>query len=330
MEEGVGTGLEGMRPLSVGEMLTRVRNLLRGNLAMYLKVAVPLAGSAVLVDAVMFWAMHAVGMFPPPSRGTSPDMAKVGTFFAFVLMSVPVMIAVYAVYEGAACSTALAALRGEPATFASAYRDAVRRAGSLIRMVVLKVLVLMLPWFILGMGVAVAGAFLGRTGGSHTSVSFLLAPLLMLASLVGTAWTVWIALHWSLSAPVSIAEELTAWQALKRSGKLSAAGKGRIFGVMFLVALIGMAAVMALEVVAIVLVGLGAAAGRLTHPGVSYSPAGAMSHFAPWLLPVGVLLAAAFCVVLALQYASYAVALTVLYQDQRFRHEGTLVLPLRS
>lgn len=320
----------GMRPLRVGEMLSRIWDLMRSDLVAYLKVAGPLVGAVVLVDALMFWAMYLAGMFPPPPPGTPPDPGKIWLFLAWMLMAMPVMIAVYAIYEGAACATALAALRGERAAFAEAYGIGLRRAGSLIWMMILKMIVVMLPWFILGVGVAIVGALLSLASGNHTSALFVLIPLAVLAYLGGIVWAVWIALHWSLSAPACVAEGLTGWQALKRSGQLSRGGKGRIFGVMFLVALIGMAAVMVLEMLGIAMFGFGAVVGMLVHPGVSYSPAGAISHFALWMVPFGVVLVAAFCVVLALQYASYAVSLTVLYQDQRFRHEGSLALPLGS
>jgi hypothetical protein len=323
-------GNAGMRPLRVGEMLSRIWDLLRWNFASYLKLALPLVGAAFLFYIVMFWAMYAAGMLPPPPAGTPPDPAKVGLFLAWMLIAMPVMIAVYAIYEGAACSTALAALRGERATFAEAYRQAMHSAGSLIWMMILRVLAVMLPWFIVGIGVGIVAALLTLGGGTHTAAMFVLVPLAVLAYVGAIAWVVWIALHWSLAAPTCMAEGLTGWQALKRSGRLSLGGKGRIFGVMFLVALIGMAAIMVLEMLGFAMFGFGALASMFARPGMSYSPAGAISHFALWVVPFGVILLAAFCTILALQYASYAVALSVLYQDQRFRHEGSLVLPLGS
>lgn len=323
-------GSAGMRPLRVGEMLSRIWDLLRWNFAAYLKLALPLVGAAVLFYVVMFWAMYAAGMLPPPPAGTPPDPAKVGFFLAWMLIAMPVMIAVYAIYEGAACSTALAALRGERATFAEAYRLAMHRAGGLIWMMILRVLAVMLPWFIVAAGVGIAAALVSLAGGTHSAAMFALIPLAVLVYLGAIVWVIWIALHWSLAAPTCMAEGLTGWQSLKRSGRLSLGGKGRIFGVMVLVALIWMAVVMAFEMLGFALFGFGALASMFARPGMSYSPAGAISHFAVWIVPLGLILIAAFCIILALQYASYAVALTVLYQDQRFRHEGSLALPANS
>lgn len=323
-------GNASMRPLRVGEMLSRIWDLMRGNLAAYLKLAGPMVGAFVLMYGGMFWAMYGAGMFPPPPAGTKPDLSQIWFILVFSAIATPLMIVLYAIYEGTACSTTLAAMRGERMNFAEAYRNGLRRAGSLVWMMILKMLAAMLPWLIVAGCAGVIVAVLSVRGGSHTGAMFVLMPLLVLAYIAAIVWVVWIALHWSLGTPACMAEGLTGWQALKRSGQLSGGGKGRIFGVMFLVALIGMAAVMALEMVGLALLAFGAMGVMLSHPSVSYSPAGAIAHFALWIVPFGIILISAFCVVLALQYASYAVSLTVLYQDQRFRHEGSLALPLSS
>lgn len=321
-----------MRPLRVGEMLSRIWDLLRGDFAGYLKLGAPLVGAAFVVYACMFWAMFAAGLFPNPPAGTHPDPAKFWIFLASLLVVMPVMIVVYAIYQGAACSTALAALRGKRTTFAEAYRQGMHRAGSLIWMMILRMLAGLLPWIILG---AVAGVFSAigtMQGWSHPGVLFVLIPLVVLGYVVGIVWVIWIALHWSLSVPACMAEGLTGWQALKRSGRLSVGGKGRILGVFLLIGLIAMAAFVAVEMACLIVFGLGAAIGMTVHPGAatSYSPAGFFWHFGVWIVPFAVLLAAALYLLLALQWASYAVTMVVLYQDQRFRHEGSLLLPLGS
>lgn len=323
MDELDGTRMERMRPLQMGEMLSRIWDLLRGNVALYLKLtAVPAAGF-LLLYAAMLWPMHEAGMFPPPPRGTPPDPAKAWMFVAAIAIMVPLALFILAIYMGAACWSALATMRGERATCRSAYQSAGRRAPSLIWMMVIRCVTVLFPWIAL-IALLFGGAIALGKSGPHPGAYYVLWPVVVLTWIGEMVWAIWIGLHWSLGDPACMAEDLTGWKALKRSGQLSRGGKWRIFGVMFLVYLIGAAAVIALELVGIGIVAIGALALSLMHIHFNRAPALSLE------VPLFLLFIAAFYVVVALQYAGFSVALTVLYQDQRFRHEGSLALPLGS
>lgn len=318
-----GTGTEGMRPLRVGEMLSRIWDLLRGNVALYLKLMAAPAAGFLLLYAAMLWPMHEAGMFPPPPRGTPPDPAKAWIFVAAIAVMVPLALVIFTIYMGATCWTTLATMRGGPATCTAAYQSAGRRAASLIWMMVIRCVTALFPW-IAFIALLFGGAIALGKSGPHPGAYYVLWPVVVLTWIGEMVWAIWIGLHWSLGDPACMAEGLTGWEALKRSGQLSRGGKWRIFGVMFLVYLIGAAAVIALELVGFGIVGIGALALSLTH--IHFNQAAALSLEVPLFL----VFIAAFYVVVALQYAGFSVALTVLYQDQRFRQEGSLALPLGS
>lgn len=306
-------------PLTVGQMLSRIAALLRGHLRFYLGLAVLPAGTFLLLYPLLLWALYAAGAFPPAHAAPDPRQSWMVSLAIFCIL--PPFMAAYVIYEAANCKSTLAALHGQPVSFAHAYRYAGRRAARLIWLVILRSAIAMLPMMLLaGLAlVAIAGA--ASSGVSHPGATFLLAPLAAVLLLGSFVVSVWISLYIALAVPACVAEDIPAWTACRRSGLLSRGGKGRIFVVLFLVGLIGMAAIFALELVLFALMGVGTLASMLFH----LHAAGAARI--PLLVILAVVALAGFYLVLALQWSSYSVALTVLYEDQRQRLEALPQLP---
>jgi membrane-anchored glycerophosphoryl diester phosphodiesterase (GDPDase) len=141
-------------------------------------------------------------------------------------------------------------------------------------------------------------------------------PFLVLAYLGSVVYLVWMTLRLGLAVPACIAEEKTAVEAMRRSARLTRGSMGRIFLVMLVVYAIGAAAIMVLEMVGFAVfavVGLIASAMHVHLPqGVAVAGFGT--------LVIGVF--AAFLLFMTLNWASYAVAFAVLYDDQRNRING--------
>jgi hypothetical protein len=125
-----------------------------------------------------------------------------------------------------------------------------------------------------------------------------------------------VALRFSLAFPASVIEDLTAWQAIKRSGILTRGAKGRIFLVLLVI--------YAATYLAILLLMCGAAVvgaiGFFVWSGMHLH----LSTPAIWILAVlaGVAFLSLMVLFMACAWAGYTTALAVLYNDQRMRIDG--------
>ncbi len=310
------------RPAGLGELLSQIAVLLRKNLGLYLRLAAVPVGTFAVLYALMFWVMRAYGLFPQPHAAPDPRQSGV-TILAMLCITPPFMVA-FVLFEAACCRSTLAMMRGETPLFAEQYRYAGRRAGRLVWLMVLRAVVTMLPVFVLGLLAGVGVAVASARGAMQPEAGFFVWPLMVLLLLGCIAWAVWLSLYLALAVPVCVEQDAPAWTACKRSGQLARGGKGRIFVVMFLVYLIGMAAIIVFEMAVLALIGLGTLAGMLLH--IHLSPAARIPG-ALLLVAVGMVL---LYVVMALQWGSYSIALTVLYKDQRRRLEGNAPAPLEG
>ena len=126
-----------------------------------------------------------------------------------------------------------------------------------------------------------------------------------------------VALRFSLAFPATVFEDLTAWQAIKRSGILTRGAKGRIFLVLLVI--------YAATYLAILLLMSGAALmgalGFLVFSGMHLHP----STPAFWVLAVlgGIAFLAVMVLFMAASWAGYATTFAVLYNDQRLRIDGS-------
>jgi hypothetical protein len=147
------------------------------------------------------------------------------------------------------------------------------------------------------MGIMIAAGALLPAGTSR--VAFIgLMVILMLAGMVAAFW--WL-LHWALSVPASLMENLTVHRALKRSSVLTKGSIGRIFVMLLLVVAVMMIIQYAIQIPMFFLLWKTRGVPTLTTQ-VAASLGSTFSG--AFVLPI------------------YSIALTLFYYDQRIRKEG--------
>jgi hypothetical protein len=143
-----------------------------------------------------------------------------------------------------------------------------------------------------------------------------LIPLLVLLYLAFLVYCVLIMLRFALVFPACVAEDLSAWDSLKRSAKLTQNAKGRIFLALLLVYAITYVVTMVCMLVFFVLGALGALAAVFAHVSEG-SPA---FYILIGVAVFGYLLV--FAVSMLITYSANTTTLAVLYHDQRLRKDG--------
>ena len=304
-----------LQPMTVGQTLDRIWVILRRNALLLLALGAAPALSVLLsYGAVLAW-LFAEHILPPQQNENSRKLVS-EWLVAAPLGSVPFFL-IYALFMAATCWAALAADRGESPTLRDAYRAAWRRAGRYCWLMILQCLCIAVP--VIVCGAAVAGGFVlaasAQTGRPGPAALFFLMPLVLLVYPLIFAYAVWMGLRISLAFPASVAEDLTAMEALKRSGRLTHRAKGRMFLVLLVVYAVGYAVMMVLELVGMAVVAVAALAAEGMHLGLAQPLT---------LVGMGVLglgMAAVLLLCMAGTWASYAVTFSVIYGDQRLRWE---------
>jgi hypothetical protein len=306
-----------VRPLTFGETLDRIWRILRQRVMLFAAIGMVPLGVLVLCVGAMFGILYALGDFPQPQTAQAPAKAVAGMFVAIGIAMIP-MMAVFAIFQAAACHAALAVSRGFEATWAGAYRTALRHAGRYAWLMLLCSLVISAPELVIFALCGIAGV---ATSGNGSPVAWFLAiPLIMLGYAGAVVYLVWMLLRVALAFPVAAAENLSATEAMRRSFLLTRKAKGRIFLVMLVMYAITYAGMMAAELVILAIAGVLELIGLAIHlhPGQAVSIAG---------ITVGGLAGMGmFLVVMALTYSAYAISLSVLYEDQVIRANGTAAL----
>ena len=306
----------GAGPGTIGTILNRVWAILRGQMRLFLLLSTVPAGVTVLTYALVVGALFAAGILPPhPGQIPDPNRLFVVVFLGILVTTIPLLL-VYALLDAAACHAAIRANRGERCSFSEAYGVAWRRAGRYIWLMVLRWLLVALPATV-AWGMFAGGLFLSFRGHGAadppSALLFLMIPVAMLAYALMMVYLVWMALRLGLAMPASLAEDLPAVQSLKRSFQLTLNGFWRIFLVFLVVYAIQYGVVMALEMVAFALGGIGIFAATLLHVSAAVGIG--------LLIVFGCLFFCAALFLGALSWAAYQITFCVIYDDQRGRME---------
>ena len=254
-----------------------------------------------------------------PRHPSSPNemVPRMIGVFAVLLVLYVLLLLASALYAPAAIYAALQAGSGVKVTCRQAYAVALRKAGRYIGLMLLLVLIVVGPVVVVIalIGGAVALTLLAMKTQSTPGALIVLFPLLPLLYVAVLVYNVLAMIWLSLAYPACVAEDLPPWAAIRRSIWLTKGGRGRIFLLLLLIYGLTYLAMMAVELVVAALGGAGVIIGILLH--IQLLPWGAIA------IGIGVLiLFAAIFLLMATISAVYAVALTVLYRDQRLRKEG--------
>lgn len=307
-------------PLTFGQTLDRVFRLMRSQLKLFVAMAaVPAVAMVVMMAG--FFAIAFVPIFTQLPR--QPDPAQMfRIFLPAILLTTPVSLAIFALYLAASIHAAMQANLGIQVTFREAYGVAWKRIGRYLWLLFLTYVIAFLPMLVVelamfgGMGLMTAGQTEPPAG------FFFLMPLGMLLFLGAMVYGFIMAMRFSLAFPASLAEDLPARAALRRSGQLTRGAKGRIFLVLLVVYALAYAA----EMVGILVLGAAIGIGALAMAacGVQMPSATGIAG----IVLAGLCFAAFLFLWMALLWAAFSMTFAVLYQDQRLRKEGPPPAPL--
>jgi len=313
-------------PMSFGQILDRIFRLTRANIRPFLIIGVFPLVVVIAFEAVFFGGLFLAGAFHGPAAVQDPT-AALWIMIPEFLLFLPIMFVVYGLYYGASAYTAVQADHGMKVSVGEAFRHAWSKLGRYIWLYFLRALIIAIPIAIVAFLVAVGALLLGlipamATHGENPdpALLFFLIPLGIIFYIGAFVYAIIMSLRYSLAFPVCVHENITAGQALKRSGKLTSGAKGRIFLMALVIYAIGYAAEMILFAVGMFMFAIGALL-------VGGNPQAHLVLTITLAVIGGLVLLVLFFVWIALLMAAYSIAFAVFYRDQCLRKDGLLAAP---
>jgi len=309
-------------PLTFGQILDRIFRLVRSHLRPFLAIGVFPIGVLFAFYAAFFGGLYLAGVFKQPQA--QPNIAvMLSVVLPLSLLFIPAMFVMYGLYYGASTYAAVQADNNVNITVGEAFSHAWGKLGRYVWLMVLRSLIVAIPIFLVALAVGVGGLILGlipKGGNPNPAALFFLIPLVILFYLGAIVYAVLMSLRLSLAFPACVQENLTAMQAIKRSGVLTHGAKGRIFLILLVIYAISYVAVMILYAVGLFAFAIAALAGAghasLTSPiTIALAVAGVLVLLALVLLWSAALMAA------------YSIAFAVFYRDQCLRMQGPPPMP---
>jgi hypothetical protein len=306
-------------PMTFGQILERVSRLVRSRWKTLGGIGVAPITGVVMFEALFFGALYLFGDLKLPATPTNLQRLQ-WIVIPFDLILIPAIVVLYGLYYGAASYAALQADRDLPVTIAQAYRHAWSRLGRYVWLMILRSLLIGLPFIpimlVIGVG-ALLMAGMAKNGSDSAGVLFVLIPLAVLLYLAAIVYAVFMSLRLSLAYCACVHEGLTARQAITRSGFLTQGAKGRIFLVALVIYAISYAVMMAFYIAGFIIAGavmLAGSAGLSAHDTTPFGYAA-----------IGLAILAAAAIIIfwsALLMAAYSASFAVLYRDQCLRRDG--------
>jgi len=240
-----------LRPLSLGEILDRTAQLYRTNFVLFAGIAAVYAGVMLVLSLVqigltqLFTALH---MTHQTQWAT----------LVYIIAIFPIAL-ICAGAAMAANNRAVAWVNlGQPATIRGAYKSILPRMGRYLWLMTIAMFVVYLPLALLWGGyflfyfayIRPSGMLNPATAGHPPAnpQSFIIfgivSLVVFLLSAPAIAYSIIMALRYSLAVPASVVEDLKARKALRRSIDLSKGARGRIFLLGLLIAVIQMGLVL--------------------------------------------------------------------------------------
>jgi hypothetical protein len=255
--------------MQVSAVVNRVFELMRKRFKMFVAIGVmPLVAELVL--AIPLFAM--IGLTAGRQGGEGFPWSTPAPWIMAVLLFALVLVGslfVYALAETAATWAALRLDAGADATVRQAWQVAWLQAGRSFGLMLLRALrtsgPMILPMLLMVAGIAVIAAEHSPGDPPVTGILLILASVLLTLGSMVLGLILYVAD--ALSSAACVTENLPAWQAIRRSVGLSRGSRWRILGVAFLLYLIVMASMVAIEIVGAVALGLGVLLFELLHAG---------------------------------------------------------------
>jgi ABC-type multidrug transport system fused ATPase/permease subunit len=305
---------EVLRPLTLGEILDHTIQLYRRNFWLFAGIAALPFGvifAMAILGGVLFGSARVI-LVSMGSDVSSDLLFGVAVVVALVV-AVPICLAASVFsYAGIAQAT-VSVYRGEKLTIRAALAGVTQRFWSYLWYFVLKgIWIGLLPALAAGIVASplIFFAYSAAQSGGGAVEGVGIGALIVLLVLATICVIFWLAICYSLGLPACVVEQMSAWQALERSWKLSQGTRGRIFVMYLLVAALSIAAAMFSELFLFMAIGIGAATGG----------GGAAGSIA-FLIGDLIYMVVNFTLQTILAPFSY-IALVLFYFDQRIRKEG--------
>jgi hypothetical protein len=294
-------------PQAFGQILTRTWELMRAHLKLFLAIGAVPAGVLVVVYGLY------MALFGASIRYVHRPIGAAGVTIIVLdctagILALAAMTLTYALYQPAASYAGLQADAGLMVTFREAYGVAWRKAGRHFWLAILRQLIItgpmivpVLAFLLCGLGVAAAGK---NAVPVLAILGFMFAVLLYLGAI---AWAILAMIRLVLAFPACVAGNLTAWESIRRSNRLTQGRMLRIFLVGLVLYAVSYGVVLACEVVFGIVVGLGAIPVMVFHLGPVWWITG--------LVLLGICFLCALMLLMMGISTSYSVAFAILYRE---------------
>jgi Membrane domain of glycerophosphoryl diester phosphodiesterase len=299
---------EPLHPSTLSEILDRTAQIYRSRFLVFLGIAAFPTGVLLVFVGIVALLVLRVGPVDSPSSvfaGVVVALLVGGVF----LLALPTLLAVTALATAAMSHAAARAYLGQPIGIRDSYKAVWPRGWRAVGLYIFEIVVIWVvpfsAWFVMVMLSTVLAALgSGLVGGGAL---FALAIILGVAGLV--TYGFWMAIRVSLAFPAAVVEQVSAWDALRRSASLCRGTRGRILVLLVLAIALNFILSMAISVPLSILVEL--------MPGAN-TPQHAQTTGMLILLAV---YGAGFAV-RALTRPISGIALILFYYDQRIRQEA--------
>ena len=302
-------------PKTFGQILDRIYRLMRSHLRLFLGIAAVPSATIILIMTVILGIMF-IAIGPQLAANSSAPLVMPKGFWLFVPLLELILPLIYVFYFPAAIYAATQADLGVTVTFSQAYGVAWRHFGRYLWLIILCSLFVIVPLAVIAALAGIGALLLHNVIGSNGM--FFLVPLLVLLYLAFLVYCVLIMIRFAMAFPACVAEDISAWDSLKRSATLTRGAMGRIFLVLLLVYAINYVVTMVCMLVFFVLGALGVLAAIFAH----VSEGSHAYYILIGLAIFGYLLV--FAVSMLITYSANTTALAVLYRDQRLRKDGQI------
>jgi hypothetical protein len=299
---------EPLHPSTLSEILDRTAQIYRSRFLVFLGIAaIPTGVLLVFVGIVALLVLRMGPANNPASMFASVIVALlVGGVF---LLALPTLLAVTALASAAMSHAAARAFLGQPIGIRDSYKAVWPRGWRAIGLYIFEVVVIWVvpfsAWFVMVMLSTVLAAL--GAGSSGGGALFVFAIIVAVASLV--TYGFWMAIRVSLAFPANVVEQVSAWDALRRSATLTKGTKGRILVLLILGIALNFILSMAIAVPSSILIEMMPGANTPQHQQTT------------GMLILLAVYGAGFAV-RALTRPITGIALILFYYDQRIRQEG--------
>ncbi|HEU5350331.1 MAG TPA: hypothetical protein VFU55_01955 [Terracidiphilus sp.] len=220
-------------PLTLGEILDRTAQMYRTRFLRYVGIAAlpTVVMLAVLAAAVGFAA--AIRFLGGSGRVTGGEEAALVVLIVVLgLVALPVMLGAMALSWGALTDAAARTFLGGTFTIREAYASVWKRRWRLLWLMTMEVLFVgVLPGLLGVVALVLNAALAGKGATAALGILAATATFVLMAVMAGAM--LWLLLRLCLGFAACVVEQVSAWQALKRSSVLGKATRGRMF-VLFL------------------------------------------------------------------------------------------------